>query len=87
MHCFFHLVNANDIIVDNTGVDVADLTTARSLALEAIEDLKRENPGDSDDWEGWSLAITDVAGRVLSSISLDPATEFRARPRRRQLAS
>lgn len=87
MHCFFHLVSVDDIIIDNTGIDVADLAVARALALEAIEDLKRESAGGSDDWEGWSLAITDVSGHVLSSISLGEAAECHLYPRQGQLVN
>lgn len=86
MHCFFHLINAGDKIIDNIGVDVADLTAARALALEAIEDLRREDPEASDGWEGWSLAITCASGRVLLSISLE-ATDCSASSGRRRLAS
>lgn len=87
MRCFFHLVKMNDVITDNTGVDVADLPTARALALEAIKDLKHGSIVDLDDWEGWSLAITDASGRVLSSISLSEATECHVFSRQFQLAS
>jgi len=87
IRCFFHLVKVDDVIIDDTGVDVADLPTARTLALESIEDLKRENAGNLDDWEGWSLAITDAAGRLLSSVSLGEATECHGNPRQGQFVS
>ena len=87
MHCFFHLVNADATIVDDTGVDVASLAAARALALEAIQDLKRENAEASDGWEGWSLTIADASGCVLLSISLGEATERYASSRQGHLVN
>ncbi len=72
MRCYFHLVNGHETILDENGVEVADLATAVEMALHAIDDLKDEalQPGGS--WQGWTLDIVDPTGRILASIPLDP---------------
>jgi hypothetical protein len=66
MRCYFHLANGHDELLDETGANVATLEEARTAALKAIDELRREDPSLQRDWNGWELRIVDEAGRVLS---------------------
>jgi hypothetical protein len=71
MRCFFHLVNGREAILDEAGIEVADLETAKLQALKAITELRQEVDGANDEWNGWRLDIECPAGSVLYSIGLD----------------
>jgi predicted alpha-1,6-mannanase (GH76 family) len=70
MRCYFHLVNGEDAILDDTGVEVADLETARTEALRAIQELRQELDGFTDEWMGWQLDVVCPQGTVLLSVEL-----------------
>jgi hypothetical protein len=70
MRCYFHLVNGDDAILDDTGVEVADLETARTEALRAIQELRQELDGFTDEWMGWHLDVVCPQGTVLLSVDL-----------------
>lgn len=72
MRCFFHLSNgAAEELLDDEGAEVADVAEARSEALKAIAELRREAPGIQSDWNGWQLRIVSETGDVLSTIRLN----------------
>ncbi len=71
MRCFFHLVNGREAILDEAGIEVADLEMAKVQALKAIRELRQETAGASDDWNGWRLDIECSEGSLLYSIGLD----------------
>jgi len=71
MRCFFHLVNDHEEIVDNTGIEVHDLESAKAEALLAITELRQEIGEDADDWTGWRLDIVCSQGTLLHSLSLN----------------
>jgi hypothetical protein len=70
MRCFFHLVNGREAILDEAGIEVADLETAKTEASRAIRELRQEG-GASDEWSGWRLDIVCPEGSLLYSIGLD----------------
>ena len=70
MRCFFHLVNGREAILDEAGIEVADLETAKTEASRAIRELLQEG-GASDEWSGWRLDIVCPEGSLLYSIGLD----------------
>ncbi len=70
MRCFFHLVNGQETILDDTGVEVPDLETAQAQALNAISELQRESSETAEDWSGWRLDIVTSDGDLLWSIPL-----------------
>jgi hypothetical protein len=74
MRCYFHLVNGQESIPDDTGIEVSDLTTAQDMALQAIEDIREEAIQQGASWQGWRLDIVDRSGRILLSIPLDPTS-------------
>lgn len=70
MRCFFNLVSDHDTILDDTGVEVPDLDTAKIEAAKAIRELRQELSGTKEDWLGWRLEIVCANGRVLHSVDL-----------------
>ena len=70
MRCYFHLVNRYDVILDNIGVEVANLESAEAEARQAIRDLRQEDDQTDEEWQGWQLNVTDAAGQLLLSIPL-----------------
>lgn len=71
MRCFFHLVNDHEEIVDNTGIEVHDLESAKVQALLAVTELRQEIGEDIEDWAGWRLDIVCPQGRLLHSMPLN----------------
>ena len=72
MRCYFHLVNGHELIADDTGVEILDLTAARDFALQAIADIREEAIQAGASWQGWRLDVVDPSGNVLLSIPLEP---------------
>jgi FtsZ-binding cell division protein ZapB len=70
MRCYFHLVSRHDVILDNIGVEVANLESAEAEAQQAIRDLRQEDDQTDEEWQGWQLNVTDAAGQLLLSIPL-----------------
>lgn len=70
MRCFFHLVSSHDEIVDNAGIEVQDLESAKAEALLAIEELRAEIGTEAGDWSGWRLDIVCPVGTLLHSVQL-----------------
>ena len=70
MWCYFNLVEAFQTIVDDEGVEVADVDEARTLALEVIAEMIQQGEAQIADWRGWRLEVTDASGAVLFTISL-----------------
>jgi len=70
MRCYFHLVNHHDEIVDNTGIEVPDLESAKVEALLAIDELRQEIGEEAEDWSGWRLDIVCSQGVLLHSMPL-----------------
>jgi hypothetical protein len=68
---YFHLTNGEDVIGDEVGALAADIHAAVSYALDAIEQLRTEDPSAVAEWLGWKLEITDEAGRIIETLSLD----------------
>jgi hypothetical protein len=71
MRCFFHLVNGHEAIMDDIGIEVPDLETAKAQALKAIGELRQEDDGASDEWDGWRLDIVCPEGNTLYSVDLN----------------
>jgi hypothetical protein len=74
MRCFFHLVGAYDTLLDEDGVEVADMGQLRAHAQKAVEELRSEDLSAARDWKGWRLEVTNTSGAVLLTINLDPVS-------------
>jgi hypothetical protein len=72
MRCYFHLVNGDETIPDDTGVEVSDVDDAKAQALMAIHEIREEAIQVGASWRGWRLDIVDRSGRILLSIPLEP---------------
>ena len=70
MRCFFHLVNGAEAILDDTGIEVPNLESAKAQAREAINELCREADDEAQDWGGWRLNIICPEGSLLASMPL-----------------
>ena len=73
MHCYFNLVSAHETIVDDEGLEVADLDEACTLAREAVAEMIRDGVGELAHWRGWELEARDASGAVLFTIGFDAA--------------
>jgi hypothetical protein len=69
---FFHLVSPHALIRDEEGVDMSTGEEALSQILQAVNEFIKEALS-SDEWQGWSLEITDGIGSMVLSI---PLTDF-----------
>ena len=70
MRYFFHLVNGQEAILDDTGLELIDLETGKTQALKAISELRYEIGTEPEDWASWRLDIASPEGSILHSISL-----------------
>ena len=75
---YFHLNNGEDMIRDEDGILVSDADAALIAAMEVIQDFRAEDAVSAAEWQGWRLEITNEAGRVIESLSLDdpPSTKL-----------
>jgi hypothetical protein len=71
MRCFFHLVNSHEAILDDVGIEVPDLETAKAEAMKAVRELRQEYGGAAAEWSGWRLDIVCPEGNLLYSLKLD----------------
>ena len=76
---YFHLNNGEDMIRDEEGILVSDADAALIAAMEVIQELRAQDAVSAAEWQGWTLEITDEAGRIIESLSLDdpPLTRLR----------
>jgi hypothetical protein len=71
MRVYFHLVSWDDIVLDDTGIEVSDVATAQQEAVIAIYELRQEADLSPEEWRGWELEAVDVNDKVLFSIPLN----------------
>jgi len=69
---FFHLVSPQEVILNEEGVDMSTGEEALSQILQAVKEFIKEAVS-CDEWQGWSLEITDSIGSMVLSI---PLTDF-----------
>jgi hypothetical protein len=68
---YFNLTDGASMIRDEHGIVASSIQTAVSSALEAVEELRAQDPLTSDEWSGWRLEIVDASGQAVQSIPLD----------------
>jgi hypothetical protein len=68
---YFNLTNGDAMIRDEEGSTASSLQAAVISAMEAIEELRAQDPSNSDEWQGWRLEIVDASGQAVQSIPLD----------------
>lgn len=70
MRCYFHLISDHDQILDDEGIEVSDLESAKTQALMAVSELQQELGVTIQDWSGWYLRILSSEGNLLYSFPL-----------------
>jgi hypothetical protein len=68
---YFNLTDGETMVRDEEGIEAASLQAAVVAAMEAVEELRAQDPSSSDEWQGWRLEIVDAAGQAVQSIPLD----------------
>ena len=68
---FFNLTNGDAMIRDEEGIEASSIQSAVVSGMEAVEELRAQDPSNSDEWQGWRLEIVDAEGRAVHAISLD----------------
>jgi hypothetical protein len=68
---YFNLTNGDSMIRDEEGITASSLQAAVVSAMEAVEELRAQDPSNSDEWQGWRLEIVDASGQAVQSIPLD----------------
>src|SRR5215203_4707291 len=71
MHCYFNLVSSHHTIIDNEGLEVADVEEARTFAREAVAEMVQDGIAEIAHWRGWEMAARDGAGTVLFTMGFD----------------
>ena len=57
---YFNLTNGDVMIRDEEGIEASSIQSAVVSALEAVEELRAQDPSNSDEWQGWRLEIIDA---------------------------
>src|SRR5215213_4903712 len=68
---YFNLTNGETMIRDEEGIVASCIRAAVVSAMEAVEELRAEDPSNSDEWQGWRLEIVDTSGQAIQAIPLD----------------
>ena len=68
---YFNLTNGDAMIRDEEGIEASSIHAAVLSAMEAVEELRAQDPSNSDEWQGWRLEIVDAEGRAVHEIPLD----------------
>ena len=71
MRCYFNLVSSHHIIIDNEGLEVADVEEARTFTREAIAEMVQDGVAEIAHWRGWQMEARDASGTVLFTMSFD----------------
>ena len=65
----------DDMIRDEEGIEASNIQATVVSAMEAVEELRAQDPSHSDEWQGWRLEIVDTSGRAVQMIPLDAHSE------------
>jgi hypothetical protein len=68
---FFNLTDGEIMIRDEEGIEASSIQAAVVSALEAVEELRAQDPSNSDEWKGWRLEIVAASGQAIQTIPLD----------------
>jgi hypothetical protein len=67
----FNLTNGETMIRDEEGIEASSIQAAVIPAMEAVEELRAQDPSNSEEWQGWWLEIVDASGQAVQTIPLD----------------
>ena len=68
---FFNLTNGAVMIRDEEGIETSSIQAAVVSAMEAVEELRAQDPLNSEEWRGWWLEVVDASGQAVQTIPLD----------------
>jgi hypothetical protein len=68
---YFNLTDGETMIRDEEGIVACSLQAAAVSAMEAVEELRAQDPSHADEWRGWRLEIVDASGQAVQAIPLD----------------
>ena len=68
---YFNLTDGDNMIRDEEGIEASSIQAAVVSALEAVEELRAQDPSNSDEWRGWRIEIVDASGQTVQTIPLD----------------
>jgi len=71
MQCYFNLISSHKTILDEEGIEVADMKEARAFAREAIAEMVQDGVAEIAHWRGWEKETRDGSGAVLFTIGFD----------------
>ena len=71
MHCYFNLVSSHHTIIDNEGLEVADVEEARTFARAAVAEMVQDGVAEIAHWRGWQMEARDASGTVLFTMGFD----------------
>jgi hypothetical protein len=69
---YFHLRNGGELVIDDEGVDLPDLSAAKREAMQAARELLAEAIRAGKTRVPEAYVIADEAGRALASILPEP---------------
>jgi hypothetical protein len=87
MRCYFNLVSSHHTIIDNEGLEVADVDEARTFAREAVAEMVQDGVSEIAHWRGWELEARDASGTVLFTVGFDAPLPAEARKAEAQAAA
>jgi uncharacterized protein DUF6894 len=59
------------MIRDEDGVEAGSIQAAVVSAMEAVEELRAQDPSNSEEWRGWWLEVVDASGQAVQAVPLD----------------
>lgn len=62
---FFHLATPGELMIDNEGIELADLEAAKELALASAQDIAEETAAEGYDISKYIFKVTDDQGRQV----------------------
>jgi len=68
---YFNLTDGETMIRDEDGIEAASIQAAVVSAMDAVEELRAQDPSNSDEWQGWRLEVVDASGQAVQTIPLD----------------
>jgi hypothetical protein len=67
---FFHLYKGEEVIRDESGVELASLHDLRDAIVQSAREMLRNKELDASELEGWEVRVVDAAGRVVEAFPL-----------------
>jgi hypothetical protein len=70
MRLYLNIVQGDEIMPDEDGIEVRDIDAAVIDAKEVIQELQTADPGFASRWAETKLVISDESGAIIESIAM-----------------